>query len=251
MMEYEKFLELAKNRRSVRRYLSDPVPDDMIDRIIEAARWAPSGFNMQPWEFYVIKEDELRAEIVRMVKEYRKTHFPAMEPAREEWQGRPWKPYHNDTMDWGHAPVFIALFGDRRVIDGLPMTARMLPHKRESIFTSSLASAYMYMALAATSMGLGTQWVTAVQTPLIHSRIKEMLNAPPHFEIYDLMVLGWPALEANEKYLRPKEKMVHTAPFAEDDCRTDEEVRDFIRRSRSWARGTVARAPSPSAKDEK
>ena len=243
-MNYDDFLELVQQRRSVRRYLPDPVPDELIDRIIDAARWAPSGFNMQPWEFFVVRDDGLRAEIVRMVKEYRQTHFPAMEPAREAWQGRPWKPYHNDAFDWSHAPVFIVVFGDRRLMDGLPMTARFLPHKRESIFTSSLAAAFSYMTLAATSLGLGAQWVTAVQTPLIHCRIKDMLGAPPYFEIYDLMVLGWPAQKSNSKFMRPKEKMVHYDRPPAEDFRSDEEVREFIRRSRSWARGTVARAPS-------
>ena len=49
-MDYEGFLELIKARRSTRRFKPDPVPDDVIDRIVEAGRWAPSGFNQQPWE---------------------------------------------------------------------------------------------------------------------------------------------------------------------------------------------------------
>jgi nitroreductase len=55
-MNYEDFLELAKKRRSIRRFKSDPIPDEYIGKIIEAARWAPSGGNSQPWEFIVIKK---------------------------------------------------------------------------------------------------------------------------------------------------------------------------------------------------
>jgi len=51
MINYESFLELAKKRRSIRKFRPDPVADGDIDKIIEAARWAPSGFNMQPWEY--------------------------------------------------------------------------------------------------------------------------------------------------------------------------------------------------------
>ncbi|MGM0686745.1 MAG: nitroreductase family protein [Promethearchaeati archaeon] len=63
-MDYEGFLELVKKRRSVRRFKPDPIPDEYVDKIIEAARWAPSGFNLQPWEFVVVKEKELKDTIV-------------------------------------------------------------------------------------------------------------------------------------------------------------------------------------------
>ena len=62
-MKYESFLELAKKRRSIRSFKPDPIPDEYVDKIIEAARWAPSGFNTQPWEFVVIKKKELKESI--------------------------------------------------------------------------------------------------------------------------------------------------------------------------------------------
>ena len=61
-MDYDGLLELVKTRRSIRRFKPEPVPDEYINRIIEAARWAPSGFNSQPWEFVVVKKPELRAK---------------------------------------------------------------------------------------------------------------------------------------------------------------------------------------------
>ena len=55
-MDYESLLELIKKRRSIRGFKPDPIPDKYVDKIIEAARWAPSGANSQPWEFIVIKK---------------------------------------------------------------------------------------------------------------------------------------------------------------------------------------------------
>ena len=63
-MDYDSLLELVKERRSIRRFKPDPIPDNFIDKIIEVARHAPSGFNMQPWEFVVVKKPELREKIV-------------------------------------------------------------------------------------------------------------------------------------------------------------------------------------------
>ena len=52
-MDYGEFLRLVQQRRSIRAFTSDPVSDELVDQIIEAARWAPSGANSQPWEFIV------------------------------------------------------------------------------------------------------------------------------------------------------------------------------------------------------
>jgi nitroreductase len=85
-MDYNSFLELAKKRRTIRRFKPDPIPDEYVDKIIEAARWAPSGFNLQPWEFVVIKKKELRENIIQIVGEYYFMHYSKMEPLRESWQ---------------------------------------------------------------------------------------------------------------------------------------------------------------------
>ena len=62
-MDYHGLLELAKKRRSIRRFKSDPIPDEDVEKIIEVARLAPSGFNSQPWDFVVVKKDKLRKKI--------------------------------------------------------------------------------------------------------------------------------------------------------------------------------------------
>lgn len=67
-MNYESFLELVKKRRSIRRFKPDPIPDEYVNRIIEAARWAPSGFNSQPWEFVVIKDKKLKNDVIRIIR---------------------------------------------------------------------------------------------------------------------------------------------------------------------------------------
>ena len=50
--------EALKSRRTVRRFKSDPIPDEVLTRILEAARWAPSSRNQQPWHLVVVKDRE-------------------------------------------------------------------------------------------------------------------------------------------------------------------------------------------------
>lgn len=55
--------ELIKTRRSIRKFTDKPVSDELIDKIIEAGTWAPSGMNNQPWKFAVIKNKDLKTKI--------------------------------------------------------------------------------------------------------------------------------------------------------------------------------------------
>ena len=137
-MAYEELLSLMQTRRTIRALKTDPIPDESVEKILEAARWAPTGFNMQPNEFIVVKDEALRKEIKRVVDDYKNNDFYPMEATREEWQGHPWTMATHGTHDLPLAPVFIVFGGDTRRRIGLPMAARYSHQKGDSIFESSL-----------------------------------------------------------------------------------------------------------------
>lgn len=62
-MEAQQLLELIKSRRSVRKYETRPVGDDLVELILEAGRWAPSGLNNQPWRFCVVRDAALKESL--------------------------------------------------------------------------------------------------------------------------------------------------------------------------------------------
>jgi len=51
-------IDIIKARRSIRKFKPEPVPEDIIDKVLEAGRWAPSGLNNQPWLFAVVRDRE-------------------------------------------------------------------------------------------------------------------------------------------------------------------------------------------------
>jgi nitroreductase len=232
-MDYASFLDLVKNRRTIRRFKPDPIPDDYIDKIIEAARWAPSGYNSQPWEFVVLKDKKVIDKIMRCLDDYWKLAGQA-ETVREPWMRQTPHPWLDPDADFRHAPAYILLLGDTRTQAGLPMLVRYDEQRQQTIYLSSLASAYLYMSLAATTLGLANEWVSAVATPFAHALIKDLLGIPEYLEVYDMMALGYPANLPRPKLMRAKEKMVHHDYCGPDDFRTEEEVKDFIRRTRAW-----------------
>jgi len=62
------FFEVALNRRSIRKFKDMEIPEEMIDQILTAGIWAPSGMNNQPWRFAVIRDKELKSEIAKLTK---------------------------------------------------------------------------------------------------------------------------------------------------------------------------------------
>lgn len=66
MIKPEDMLKFLKERRTIRRYADKMVPDEEIEMILEAGRWAPSASNLQPWKFIVIKNRELINKISTM-----------------------------------------------------------------------------------------------------------------------------------------------------------------------------------------
>jgi nitroreductase len=246
-VDYESLLELVKNTRSIRRFKADPIPDEYINKIIEVARWAPSGFNQQPWEFVVVKNPKLRKKIVEYLNVY-VSQSREMETTREEWQGI-WNPEPvGSEADYSMAPVFFIVFGDMRTKEGLPMAVRFDERRLNTIFISSLANAFLYMHMAAGILGLASQWVSSITTPYIQCMTKNLLGIRKELEIYDMLAVGYPAVRARPKLMRDKKDLVHFDYCGHDAFRTDEEVRDYIRRSRAWTMASHKRKPDEDVK---
>jgi len=219
-VNYEDFLELLKNRRSIRAFKKDPIPDESILKIAESVRWAPSGMNTQPWEVVVVKKQSLKDAIAGLVQEAFKKIMAKMPPMP------PVKPGQKQPSPTGfaEAPVFILLFGDTRIKNyGPPMN----DDTWNAIFTSNLALGFHNMLLSATTLGLGAQWVSMVAEPDLAPRIKELLMVPDIMKLYAMAALGYPDIDPMPKKVRATDKLIHYDECGEGHFRTDDEVKAF------------------------
>ncbi|MBW1829975.1 MAG: nitroreductase family protein, partial [Deltaproteobacteria bacterium] len=140
-MEFENLLEVIKKRRTIRKYMPEPIPDDYIDKVIDAARWAPSGANTQPWEFVIVKDQEVKKQMGLTV---------SGAVARGNEGTVPPQPYFEG------APVLIVVCGDPRLMEAYPKG-----EIREELFVSSMSAAIQNILLAAAALGLeGSVWGT-------------------------------------------------------------------------------------------
>jgi nitroreductase len=242
-MDYEGLLEQVKNRRSIRRFKSDPIPDEYIDKIIEMARYAPSGFNTQPWDFVVVKKKELRKQIIDILVGAREK-ATAQKPAISA-ESNPTLPLDKlmnfkgqNYQGFLKAPVFIILYGDTRARVGLPPGLDKGPHEKYMhILKASLANAFLYMHLAASSLGLAAKWWTQVAFEPSHTEVKQLLGIPQALIAYDMLLLGYPDAVPRPKLMRPIENMVHFDDCGMSDFRTTEEVHDFAKKTKAWTIG--------------
>jgi nitroreductase len=240
VVQYEEFLAFIKSRRTVRAIKPDPLPAATVDKLLEAARWAPTGFNMQPVELLVVDDPELRAAVRRIVDEYKNSDFFDLEATREPWQGSPWSIASHGRWETPAAPVMIAVLGDTRRRVGLPMAARYAKQKGDSIFESSLANAFLYILLAAHSLGLAAVPCSGVKYPTVEGKVKHLLGLPDYVYLYDLVLVGVSAMDRplSDKLVRPLDEMVHHDRAADDDFPREDELRRQIVELRA---GNVAR----------
>jgi 5,6-dimethylbenzimidazole synthase len=234
-MDYENFLAFVKARRSIRKFKSDPIPDTYVDKIIEAARFAPSAGNSQPWEFIVIKEQETKDRIAEFIKENLAV-MQNVELAREAELRFLWKEDPSDDPGFRLAPVLILLCADRRISDTGSLFTRMT--RGDSHFVSNLANAFLYMSLAATSLGLASQNVSATGSLVVKPFVRALLGIPEELEIYHMLATGYPAIEPKPRYVRERAEMVHYGIYNQNIHKTDEEVRNYILQDRARRRKT-------------
>jgi len=62
-MKLDEFETLVRSRRATRHFKSDPIPEELLSRLLDAARWAPSGYNLQPTHFVVVTDPELKKKL--------------------------------------------------------------------------------------------------------------------------------------------------------------------------------------------
>ena len=102
------------------------------------------------------------------------------------------------------------------------------------VYQSSLAGAFLYMHLAAASLGLASQWYTAASRPEAENEIRKIIGMPEALSIYDMMVVGYPAAPPIPKELRSLTEMIHYDGCGPQDFRTDQQVIADAEKTWGW-----------------
>jgi nitroreductase len=154
------FYEVVRTRRSIRSYRPDPVPDDVLKRVLEAARISPSGSNRQPWKFIIVKNKELKRKLAVAC--------------------------HNQ-MFIAEAPIVI-------VACGYNIHWNRGEYMGDLSMLIDVSIAFTHLILAARAEGLGTCWIGSFS----NKEVKEILRIPEDVNVVAITPLGYPKDERFE-----------------------------------------------------
>jgi nitroreductase len=202
-VSYEELIRLIRGRRSIRAFKPDAVPPEDVEKMLEAALWAPSGNNTQPWLFIAVTDREAiarAADLVRLEIERISRSAPGFTETGDR------------LIRWGTffsgAPlVFFAAgrreksFWRRRLAETTPGH----PAAGESLsWLASCAAAIQNLLLAAHALGYGACWMGA---PLVAKNpLEDLLELPEGYELLAVIPAGSPIGEPSPPLRRPREQ---------------------------------------------
>lgn len=169
--------EAIKGRRSIRAFTSQEVSEEEVTKLIDAARWAPSAGNIQPWEFIVVRNAEIK----------RKLSIAALDQTFIEEAPVVIVVCANETQSgWGYGSRGVNLY-----------------------CLQDTAAATQNLLLAAHALGLGTCWVGAFR----EEEARRVLNIPRGVRPVAIIPVGHPAERPGPRSKKPIREIIHRETF--------------------------------------
>ncbi len=172
-------LKVLRERRSIRKYRAVPVPDEILEEIVEAGLYAPSGMNQQPWYFVVVRTPEKLLQVRAVMSVVAMRFNPILQ---QQFQDHPEviTATNNFMVTLGDAPACILAFANKKD-----------DSDRDNVIESTSA-AIQNMQLAAWNRGIGSCWIGAPNY-VDCGKLFEECFAQGHGEFIAAMTLGYPA----------------------------------------------------------
>ncbi|MDJ1007555.1 MAG: nitroreductase family protein [Paracoccaceae bacterium] len=225
---YDALMEVIRNRVTVRKFDTNfTVPDEHFDLILEAARHGPSGANAQPWQFVVVRDQDMKQQIA--------DYFVAEQRFRAKAKMKFPTP---DYRGLATAPGFVVVCSDMRWINAFPVLNdgsdldAQYKENAERILLQSVAAATMSAHLAAAALGYCVWWVTAIGQDEAQKAMRPLLGIPDEVSVLDIFLFGPPAQAPYKRWRRPAEEIVHWDQYDRDQFMTEEDLLDWIKTRR-------------------
>ena len=176
MTESPDFFAVVRSQRAHRAFRDEPVPNELVERVLEAATCAPSAENTQPWVFVVVRDGAARAQIGELNRR-------AWEGGGREFSRPRLSPEVFAKVEAGatggiaDAPVLVVVCGDTS-------------HCVETVLESSVWPAVQNLLLGAHAVGLGSALTTI--TTVFGDELRSLLTLPDYIRPLAVVPLGWP-----------------------------------------------------------
>jgi len=170
-------LEAVKGRRSIRAFKSQAIPSEIVEKLVDAARFAPSAGNIQPWEFIIVRKPEIKRRLAKAAL--------------------------NQTFIEEAPVVIVVCANEIRSIQGYGIRGKTLYNIQDT------AAAIQNILLVAYSIGLGTCWIGAFR----EEEAREILKIPQGIRPIAIVPVGYPDEAPRPRSKRPIRQIVHYETF--------------------------------------
>jgi nitroreductase len=193
----DNLLEIMKTRRSIRRYKQKDVPDELLEKIMEAGRWAPSGDNGQPWRFIVVRDPETKKALGKIATEGSGRRFTA-----EYFTGRMQERFEGLKDPEKKARAFKKLVSGEvsSFLADAPVIIVVCAYLDVWDVPYDVGLATQNMQLMAHSLGLGTCVVVAPVSDMRDDvKTMKLLKLPHGYKIFAPLAIGYPDESPNPR----------------------------------------------------
>ena len=199
--------EVLSSARAIRRFSDEPVSDEVIQRCLQAATWAPSGGNFQAWRFVILRSPEVRAVVG-------KAAAMALDVIEGVYKMRRPEPHENDRKARSDRATYE--FHDRGgEFTSVLFATENFPSASDLLLGGSIFPAMQNFLLAARAQGLGacpTSWASYGGEPLL----REAVGMPDNWLLAGHVVVGWPRGRHGPVRRRPLSEVVYTDRWGDD-----------------------------------
>jgi coenzyme F420-0:L-glutamate ligase/coenzyme F420-1:gamma-L-glutamate ligase len=196
LMDY--VVDLIKKRRSIRKFSPRQIEDAVVREVLEAARWAPSAHNAQPWRLIVLIDDVLKRDLAEAMAAAWVADMTKDGVAMEVRENMA----KASVERFARAPVLVVACVTMK--DMAKYADELRQRCERDLAVQSLGAALQNMLLVAHAKGLGACWFSA--PCFCKETVRKVLKMPKDVEPQALIALGYPA----EKPKAPSRKPLHS-----------------------------------------
>lgn len=198
-------IETIRTRRSIRKFKSDPIPDQLITELIEAGRLAPSGSNLQATRYVIIKSLEARARLAQCTPLPFVTRAPVVIACLIDKQVLNTSAVRSKELIDSNAFVDTPLANMSTDSDAFKKRRQEMDEDSlKSYLNLNAAIALEHIALRAVDLGLGSCWIMMFNS----KKAKEVLKLDERYDVVALLPIGYPDQIASQRPRLDLEELV-------------------------------------------
>ena len=229
-LDYEALMQVVRRRRSVRAFEKGRhVGRDVLEKIVDCGRWAPSGANSQPWDFIVVDDPAMKEQVFEVFMRQSQRlidhakGFPAVK-----------KTYMANTV------AIVVVVGDPRWKACFPQGTspefvEEYAANNEKIHLVSLGAAIQNLQLGVTAMGLTSAWLSGGGEATTNRELSALLGYPAFMEAVGTIPIGYPQKDVSLRYRRPLQQVTHWNRYEPEKFRTQAQIDYYVERLRPFA----------------